>query len=298
MTVEIRDARFLEVVGAQVVCERLATGFLFTEGPLWNAEDRSLLFTDIPGNRIHRWRADSGVSIYREPSNMANGLTADRLGRLVACEHATSRVTRTEADGQIIVLASHYDKKELNSPNDVVVKRDGAVYFTDPSYGRLEYFGVKREPEQSIQGVYRIDPSGEHITLIASDFDQPNGLCFSIDEKQLFVNDTERGHIRVFSVTATGSLLGGEVWAQVTGEGGGAPDGMKIDAQGNLFCTGPGGIHVFDRQAKCLGVIHVPEGVANFTWGGDDMCSLFITATHSLYRIKVATRGIASNANM
>ncbi|MFI4929144.1 MAG: SMP-30/gluconolactonase/LRE family protein [Burkholderiales bacterium] len=291
MTLESRDPSFTALVGHAVECEKVATGFGFTEGPLWNAQEQCLLFSDIPGNRIHRWSAGAGVTVFREPSHMANGLTADRQGRLIACEHATSRVTRTEADGRISVLASHYEGKELNSPNDVVVKSDGAIYFSDPGYGRMAYYGVEREPQLAFRGVYRVAANGAALTLLASDFGQPNGLCFSADEALLFVNDTERQHIRVFDVAADGTVSGGRLWAQVSGKGPGAPDGMKIDSQGNLYCTGPGGIHVFDHAANCLGVIHVPESAANFTWGEADRCSLFITATHSLYRARVRVPG-------
>jgi gluconolactonase len=291
MTVEIRDPAFTGVVGRSAECEMVADGFAFIEGPLWNAQQRCLLFSDIPGNRIHRWSAAAGVTTFREPSHMANGLTADRQGRLVACEHATSRVTRTEADGRVTVLASHFEGKELNSPNDVVVKSDGAIYFSDPSYGRMAYYGVARDCELEFRGVYRVDANGKDLTLLAHDFGQPNGLCFSPDEALLFVNDTERRHIRVFDVAVDGTLAGGRVWANVSGNGPGAPDGMKIDSQGNLYCTGPGGIHVFDSAATCLGVIHVPENAANFTWGDADLCSLLITATHSLYLVRVAVPG-------
>jgi len=291
MTLEIRDPGFTALVGEAVECEKLADGFGFTEGPLWNAQERCLLFSDIPGNRIHRWSADAGVSVFREPSHMANGLTADRPRRLIACEHATSRVTRTEANGRITVLASHFEGKELNSPNDVVVKSDGAIYFSDPSYGRMAYYGVERAPQLAFRGVYRIAPDSAALTLLASDFGQPNGLCFSADEALLFVNDTERQHIRVFDVAADGSLRGGRVWAHVSGKGPGAPDGMKIDSRGNLYCTGPGGIHVFDSAATCLGVILTPENAANFSWGEADRRSLFITATHGLYRVRVRVPG-------
>lgn len=279
-----RDAILTRLLDGAV--EKLAGGFEFTEGPVWLAGEQCLLFTDIPGNRILRWCERSGVTTFRHPSHMANGLTLDRQGRLIACEHATSRVTRTEADGDITVLASHHDGKELNSPNDVVVKTDGAIYFTDPSYGRMAYYGVERESQQACRGVFRIGPSGV-LTRLADDFAQPNGLCFSADESTLFVNDTERGHIRAFDVRTDGSLSGGDVWTQVRGEGNGAPDGMKIDRSGNLLCTGPGGIHIFDGQAHWLGRIAVPEVVANFCWGGTDHGSLFITATHGLYRLQV-----------
>ena len=291
MTVEIRDRRFVEVVGPEVEYERLADGFLFTEGPLWDPRHRRLLFSDIPGNLIAQWSHAGGASVFRSPSNMSNGLAWDRDGRLLCCEHATSRLTRTEADGKVTVLASTFEGKELNSPNDVVVKGDGGIYFTDPSYGRMEYYGVPRAPQLGFRGVYRVASDGRRLTLLADDFGQPNGLCFSADERRLFVNDTERGHIRVFEVLGDGTLGNGRIWAELSGEGPGAPDGMKIDSEENLYCCGPGGIHVFDRSANCLGVVKVPSGPANFTWGDDDLRSLFITATSMLYRIRVRVPG-------
>ena len=214
-----------------------------------------------------RWSADTGVVEFRNPSNKSNGLTWDREGRLLACEHATSRVTRTEPDGRITVLASHYEGKELNSPNDIVVKRDGAIYFSDPTYGRIEFYGVPRPTELDFRGVYRLDPGTKALTLLVDDFKQPNGLCFSRDEKHLFVNDTERGHIRMFEVQPDGTLDRGRVWAETSGEGPGAPDGMKIDSAGNVYCCGPGGIHVFDPKGTCLGVIRMPEGGREFRLG-------------------------------
>ena len=296
MTVEIRDRRFVEVVGPEVEYERLADGFLFTEGPLWDARHRRLLFSDIPGNLIAQWSHAGGASVFRSPSNMSNGLAWDREGRLLCCEHATSRLTRTEADGRVTVLASTFEGKELNSPNDVVVKGDGGIYFTDPSYGRMEYYGVSRTPHLGFRGVYRVEPDGRRLALLAEDFGQPNGLCFSADERRLFVNDTERGHIRVFDVLDDGTLGKGRVWATLSGAGPGAPDGMKIDSEENLYCCGPGGIHVFDRSANCLGIVRVPAGAANFTWGEDDLRSLFITATATLYRIRVRVPGRRTQA--
>lgn len=168
---------------------------------------------------------------------------------------------------------------------------DGRIYFTDPSFGRMHYYGVERDCELDFKGVYRVDPDGTNLTLLAKDFGQPNGLCFSRDESRLLVNDTERGHIRVFDVTPSG-ISGGAVWTEVTGEGEGAPDGLKIDSQGNVYCCGPGGLHVFAPDATCLGVIRVPEVVANFTWGGNDLKSIFLTATTSLYRVTTATPGV------
>ena len=291
MSVEIRHPAFKSVVGSSVEFEQLGTGFLFTEGPLWHVGGKYLLFSDMPGDRIRRWSADGGVVEFRNPSNKSNGLTWDRQGRLLACEHATSRVTRTEPDGRITVLASHYEGKELNSPNDIVVKRDGTIYFSDPTYGRIEFYGVPRPTELGFRGVYRLDPGTKALNVLADDFKQPNGLCFSLDEKHLFVNDTERAHIRMFKVRSDGMLDNGCVWAETTGEGPGAPDGMKIDSEGNLYCCGPGGVHVFDPAGMCLGVIKVPEAAANFEWGDADNRSLFITASTSLYRVRVGVPG-------
>lgn len=291
MNVAIRNQRFTAVVGADVAFEQVGTGYLFTEGPLWHPDAKFLLFTDIAGDRILRWGPPGGVTTFRKPSNMANGLTYDTLGRLLACEHATSRVTRTEADGTISVLARDYEGKALNSPNDIVVKSDGAIYFTDPPYGRDEFFGVPRPQELGFQGVYRIDPGGKTLRVLVDDFDRPNGLCLSLDERRLYVNDTSRQHIRVFDLEPDGSVIRGRVWAETVGEGAGAPDGMKIDSDGNLYCCGPGGIHVFDPDAVCLGVIRVPEYTANFTWGDDDLRSLFIAASTSIYRVRVRVPG-------
>ena len=291
MNVEIRDERFRAVVGDDVEIEEIGSGFDFTEGPIWNYVEKHLIFSDMPGNIMRRWRPDGSVETWRTPSNMANGNAYDPAGRVVTCEHATSRVTRTEADGSITVLATHYGGKELNSPNDIVVKRDGAIYFTDPSFGRMEYYGLPREQQLAFQGVYRLEPESGALTLLVDDFDQPNGLCFALDESQLFVNDTMRGHVRVFDVDESGALGNGRVWAEVTGDRDGVPDGMKIDGGGHLYVTGPGGIHVFAADATCLGVIYMPQGCANFCWGEDDMKSLFVTAGKSLYRLRVNVAG-------
>ena len=288
---EVRDPRFREVVGDDAPMERIGAGFAFTEGPVWRPRERHLIFSDMPDDHMRSWSAAGGVTTFRRPSNKANGNAYDPAGRLVTCEHATSRVTRTEPDGALTVLAARFEGRELNSPNDVAVKRDGAVYFTDPNYGRREYFGVPREQELDFQGVYRIAPGGGALSLLADDFAQPNGLCFDGAEARLFVNDTERGHIRVFDVEADGGVRGGGVWAETTGEAAGVPDGMKTDSEDNVYCTGPGGIHVFAPDAACLGVIPVPEGAANFTWGDEDLRSLFITASTSLYRTRVRVPG-------
>lgn len=271
--------------------EKLGTGFLFTEGPVWHPQGRFLIFSDMPGDHMRRWSAREGITTFRKPSRMANGNTYDRQGRLLTCEHATSRVTRTEADGRLTVLASHFQGKELNSPNDIVCARDGAVYFTDPPYGRARFYGVERPRELDIQGVYRVGPDAGRPELMVDDFDRPNGLCFSLDETRLFINDTARKHIRVFEVTPAGRLTGGRVWAETKGDRPGAPDGMKVDTAGHVFCCGPGGIHVFDPDGPLREIIEVPEYAANFAWGDEDYRSLFITASTSLYRIRTPVPG-------
>ena len=291
MNVEIRDERFRDVVGDDAPVEELATGFDFTEGAMWNHVGGYLVFSDMPGNVMRKWTNERGIEVFREPSNMANGNYYDLQGRLLTCEHSTSRVTRTEHDGSITVLATHYDGKELNSPNDIVVKSDGSIYFTDPSFGRMDYYGVERDPELDWRGVYRLSPDGGELTLLADDFDQPNGLTFSPDESLLFINDTMRAHIRVFDVNDDGTISNGRVWADVTGERDGLADGMKIDTGGYLYTTGPGGVQVFAPDAACLGTIYVPQGVTNFTWGDDDLRSLYVNAGTSLYRTRVKVPG-------
>lgn len=291
--VEFRDKRFESVVGASLTFERLVAGCLFTEGPLWHRREKYLLFSDMPGDHLRRWSERDGVTTFRKPCNKSNGLAWDLQGRLLTCEHASSRLTRTESDGTITVLASHYEGKELNSPNDLAVKSDGAIYFSDPTYGRMEHYGLPREPQLPFRGVYRLAPDGKALTLLADDFGQPNGVCFSLDEKTLFVNDTDRQHIRAFDVRPDGTVANGRIWATTTGDAPGAPDGMKIDSAGNLYSCGPGGIHVFAPDATCLGVINVPEYTANFCWGDDDLRSLFITASTSVYRIRVTVPGLA-----
>ncbi|HTK90031.1 MAG TPA: SMP-30/gluconolactonase/LRE family protein [Verrucomicrobiae bacterium] len=294
MTLEIRDPRLTSIVGTHVEFERIATGCLFTEGPLWHPTGEYLLWSDMPGDHLRRWSKADGVTTFRQPCNKSNGLTWDRQGRLVACEHASSQVTRTEPDGRLTPIATHYDGKQLNSPNDIVCAQDGGIYFSDPPYGRAEFYGVKRAQELAFQGVYRVGADPRTPTLLVDDFDRPNGLCFSLDGRRLFVNDTARQHIRVFDVRSNGALAGGAVWAETKGEGKGAPDGMKLDSAGNVYCCGPGGIHVFSPEAVDLGVIQVPEYTANFAWGDRDFRTLFITASTSVYTIHTVIPGLSA----
>jgi len=271
--------------------EQLITGFRFVEGPVWYPGQNALLFSDIIGNTMYRWSEREGVSVFREPSNMANGNTLDAEGRLLSCEHATSRVSRTDTDGNYEVLATHFEGRELNSPNDIIVSRNGNIFFTDPASGRGVPYGVEREQELDFQGVYKLNPDNRELTLLADDFVLPNGLCFSQDESRLFVNDTRRQHIRVFDVNADQTICNSRVWASTDGDLPGVADGMKLDSAGNLYSSGSGGIHVFAPDATPLGVIRTPEVAANFTWGGEDLTELFMTATQSIYRLRVKIPG-------
>lgn len=288
----VREKRLLDVVGEGLQVEQVATGFGFTEGPVWDRSAGRLIFSDMKHDHMRAFAPGKGVATFRKPSNKGNGNAFDREGRLITCEHATSRLVREERDGSFSVLASQYQGKELNSPNDLTLKSDGTIYFSDPTFGRIrEDVGVPRALTLDFRGVYCVAPDGSGLRLLADDFEQPNGLCFSPDESRLFVNDTPRLHIRVFDVRPDGSVGGGKVWAELTGEGEGRPDGMKLDSAGFLYCTGPGGVHVFDPAGVCLGVILTPERPTNFAWGEGDRRSLYITAQTSLYRAKVKTPG-------
>ncbi|QUJ78235.1 SMP-30/gluconolactonase/LRE family protein [Sulfitobacter albidus] len=294
MSIEVRMEGMRDIVDVDATLEKVASGFQFTEGPIWHPIEQHLTFSDIPGNEMFRLQADGTVVSFRKPSNMGNGNTYDGAGRMLTCQHASSSVTRTEIDGTVTTLATHFEGKELNSPNDIVVRNDGLIYFTDPTFGRMAYYGVERELEMGAQGVYCVTPDGETITRIADDFAQPNGLCFSLDHRTLYVNDTEHKHIRRFDVAADGTATGGDVWVEVTvGEGDGHPDGMKIDSLGNVYCTGPGGVHVISPDGETLGVIRMNEFTANFAWGGRDLTDLYFTSSTSLYRMKVKTPGLA-----
>jgi gluconolactonase len=297
MAVQVNAPAFLELVDEDAELERLGTGFTFTEGPLWNP-DGFLLFSDMPGDVRRRWDAENGVTEVANPSNKGNGMTFDLDGKLIVCEHVTSSVVRMDPDGTGAnreVIASHYGDKELNAPNDVVVKSDGAIYFSDPTYGRMPGFGIERDQDLDFQGVYRIPPGGGDTQLLADDFGQPNGLCFSTDESLLYINDTEKAHIRVFDVQDDGTIANSRVLADGIGtaslEIGDLVDGMKLDERGNIWVTGPGGVCVFDAQGEHIGTVQVPEPVGNVNWGGPDWNWLFIPATSSVYRIECKVSG-------
>ena len=266
--------------------EQVATGFQFLEGPVWNAKEQALYFTDIPASKILKLE-NGKVSVVRHPSGKANGMTYDRQGRLVMCEEGARQITRLELDGSLTILADRFQGKPLNSPNDIVVKSDGATYFTDPPYG------IKAEQqEQSIQGVYRISPDGD-LTVIAADFAGPNGLAFSPDERLLYIDDSDRRHIRVFDVQPDGSLKGDRLFCNMDVPKVGAPDGMKVDTEGRIYSTAAGGIWVLDPQGHHLGTIALPDAPSNCAWGDADYQTLYITAQKSVYRIRVNVPGLS-----
>ncbi len=274
------------ILAKNAVVEKIAGEMRFTEGPVW---DRGrLLFSDIPADLIYAYTPGGGKPIlFRQPSGQSNGLTLDRQGRLLACEHKNRRVSRTEKDGMVVTLAYAYDGKRLNSPNDVVVKSDGTIYFTDPPYG----IGKEQE-ELGFSGVYRINKDGS-LTLLTRECVRPNGLAFSPDEKRLYVDDSQEGHIRVFDVQADGTLSGGRIFAQMKEPGQrGVPDGMKVDTQGNVYCTGPGGVWVFAPDGTLRTKIAVPEVAANVAFGDRDGKTLYITASTGLYRVRLKNPGI------
>lgn len=296
LNLEVRDERLHHIFEADASLEQIASGLEFTEGPIWHPYEKHLMFSDIMGNTIYRWAPTYGLMKYRTNSHLANGNTYDQQGRMLTCEHASSCVSRTafleDRDDTYEVLATHYDGDQLNSPNDIVVKSDGMIYFTDPTSGREPMVGIPREPELPFSGVYRLNPTNGELTLLVEDFAKPNGLCFSLDEAQLYVNDTKRQHIRVFDVNDDGSISGGEVFAELTGDLPGVADGMKFDSSGMLFSCGPGGVHVMTSDGDVLGVLLMPEHTTNFCWGDDDFKSLYITASTSVYRVRMAVPGL------
>lgn len=292
------DRRFSPLVRESATLRRIVGGLLWAEGPVWFADGGYLLCSDIPNNRMLRWIDGVGASVFRSPSRHANGNTRDRQGRLVTCEHGSRSVTRTEPDGSLTVLASTYEGRRLNSPNDVVVSSDGAVWFTDPTYGIMsDYEGSRAEPEQAGRYVFRIDPLSGALSVVADDFLQPNGLAFSPDERILYIADSGASddpaaprHIRAFDV-ADGRLGNGRVFASIER---GVPDGIRVDSDGNLWSSAADGVHCFAADGTALGMVRVPETVANLTFGGPRGTILFITATTGVYAIATGIRGAQS----
>jgi gluconolactonase len=287
---EAVDPSFRNMVEASAPLRVLDDGCRFTEGPVWFADLQCLLWSDIPNNRIMRWTPDGHVGVFRANSSNANGNTRDREGRLVTCEHGSRRVTRTEVDGAITVLADRFEGGLLNSPNDVVVSSDGAVWFTDPAYGLDD-----RPSQQAHESVYRLDPATGALSAVVSDFDKPNGLAFSPDERVLYIADSARSlgegrncHIRRFDVSTEGHLSGGAIFAQT----GGIPDGFRVDTEGNVWTTAGRSVEVYAPSGALLGrIAGFPENACNLTFGGPDGDQLFITAGPCVYAMPVLARG-------
>jgi gluconolactonase len=294
---EVFDPRFRRLFSGSARVERVATGMMWAEGPAYFGGGRYLVWSDIPNDRMMRFdETDGSVSVFRSPANNSNGNTVDRQGRLVTCEHGGRRVTRTEHDGTITVLADKFEGKRLNSPNDAVVKSDGSVWFTDPSYGiDSDYEGNKAESEIGACNVYRIDPETGAVSAVITDMVRPNGLAFSIDESLLYVADTGATHvpghpaeIRVYDV-AGAAVSNGRQFAVCTA---GLFDGFRLDTAGRLWTSAADGVHCYDPDGTLIGKVKVPEGVANLAWGGSKYNVLYICATTSLYRVRMMVNGL------
>lgn len=293
---EVIEPEFQTCLIGHARVERLWTGARWSEGPAWFAAGRYLVWSDIPNDRLLRYDdTDGSVSVFRAPSNNANGNTVDRQGRLVTCEHLTRRVTRTEHDGRVTVIADRFEGRRLNSPNDVVVKSDGSIWFTDPTYGILiDYEGDRADSEIGACHVYRVDPSGT-VSVVADDYLKPNGLAFSPDEKHLYIADTGVSHdpggprhIRRHRVGQDGRLSGGEVFATCTA---GLFDGFRVDRDGRLWTSAADGVHCLAPDGTLIGKVRIPEFVANVCFGGPKLNRLFICGTTSLYSVFLAVNG-------
>lgn len=293
----ILDPRFRNLVNDTAHVEKLWTGCRWAEGPAYFPAMRQVVWSDIPNDRMLRYDEESGhVSVFRQPAGFSNGNTVDRQGRLVTCEHGGRRVSRTEHDGSITTIASHWQGKQLNSPNDVVVQSDGTVWFTDPPYGILtDYEGHRAESEIGANHVYRVDPHSGAVDIAVDDFDKPNGLAFSPDESRLYIVDTGASHspggprhMRVFDVGAGGRLTGGRVFAESTA---GLFDGFRLDEAGRIWTSAGDGVHCYDPDGTLLGKVLVPEIVANVVFGGPRRNRLYICGTTSLYAVYLCVNG-------
>ncbi len=293
---KVSDRLFANYILPNAPLEQLATGFRWTEGPVWMGDADCLLFQDIPRNRTMRWSEATGISVYRYPSDYANGQTRDRQGRLIACSHRSRCLYRTEYDGRLTALVTHYNDKRLNSPNDVVVKSDGSIWFSDPLYGISNDYEGGRQISELRPGLYRFDPANNDIVLMSDDFDGPNGLAFSPDERRLYVSETgdqnqetPRQYIRAFDVSSDGRRLsGGNIFHKVEP---GACDGLRVDEDGNIWASAGDGVHCIDARGKLLGKILVGHVVSNLTFGGVHKNRLFMTASQHLYSLFLNRRG-------
>jgi gluconolactonase len=286
---EVLDERFRGCRGDRWL-ECLHTGCRWTEGPAYFPAGRYLVFSDIPNDQILRWdETTNAVGVFRQPAGHANGHTVDRQGRLVGCEQGPRRVTRTEPDGSVTVIADRWDGKRFNSPNDIVERADGSLWFTDPSYGiDSDYEGFRADSEIGDCYVFRADPATGAVRMVADGFDRPNGLAFSADERTLYIVDSRRKHMRAFTVTGDSTLTGGAVFATCDA---GNFDGIRLDSSGRVWAAAADGLHCFAPDGTLIGKLHVPEVVANFTFGGPKRNRLFICATTSLYSILVNFNG-------
>lgn len=288
MIFEVKNPKFNDLIDTEAIFEPISIGHKVTEGIMWWHQQRCLIFSDMGVGKVYKWNPETfETTAIKYPSNISNGNFIDPEGRIITCEHATSTVTRMEPDGRYMkTLASHYDGKELNSPNDIIADSRGRIWFTDPVYGRTSpVAGLLRETEMGFQGVYCINEDGKLI-LARSDFEQPNGLCMEIGEKTMLVNDTPRQEIRRFKVEDDCTLSGGEVICKVDGR----PDGTKIDKDGNIYTTASGDLQVFDKNGMLLGNIRVPGTCRNFCFGGDDLSYLYF-ACETIYRMRIKTQG-------
>ena len=287
MAIEQMAPELERIVSIDQEIEQLGDGFGLAEGPVWWKEGGYLLFSEIPSSSRMKWAPGEGLSVFRDQTNGGNGQTRDPQGRLVVCEHETRRVTRIDSDGSITVVANSYRGMRLNRPNDVAVRSDGSIYFTDP-------ITMNVESETDLAGVYRVSPDLGTINLLVRDFVLPNGITLSTDESVLFVDDSRKRHIRAFDIDpATGllALATDRVFFQMYGERPGSADGMKVDVEGHLYCTGPGGIWIFDSSAKHLGII-VTGRTTNIAWGDDDWRTLYYTTHHEFGRIRLKIPGV------
>jgi gluconolactonase len=293
---DVIDERFGRLFNGNARVEKLASGFMWAEGPAWFGGGRYLVWSDIPNNRMMRYdETDGSVSVFRSPSGNSNGNTVDRQGRLITCEHGGRRVSRTEHDGSVVTLADSFEGKRLNSPNDAVVKSDGSIWFTDPSYGiDTDYEGNKATSEIGRCNVYRIDGGTGAITAVITDMERPNGLAFSLDEKQLYVADTGATHkpghpaeIRVYDVNGT-TVSNGRQFAVCTA---GLFDGFRLDSDGRIWTSAADGVHCYDPDGTLIGKVKVPEPVANLAWGGNKYNVLYICGTTSLYAVRLMVNG-------
>ena len=288
---EIYDDRFRQMLPKMATLEKHFTGTAWAEGPVYFSDGDYILWSDIPNDRMMRWSASEGASVFRNPAGYTNGNYRDRQGRLVSCEHGNRRISRTEHDGRVITLVDQYKGNRLNSPNDLVVKSDDTIWFTDPPYGILSnHEGHKAESELDANYVFRFNPKTSELRIVSDDFDRPNGLCFSPDESTLYIADSgEPRHIRAFDVIDSAQISNGRIFAVIKP---GFPDGFRVDTNGNVFTSAWDGIQVYSPDGELLGKILVPEErTANCTFGGPNKSRLFITADKSLYSINLNIKG-------